>query len=105
VTYDIMAQLRADPAFSDRVQSCVVEQAKSKPVSDGLAQRAMRNPPAIASMFVPIMTTDQILSDAYASGGIAAVTDQMILAGVQADWDLVSGLTPFASEAMGVPPR
>jgi hypothetical protein len=91
MTYQSMSQLRVDATFSGRVQSCVVEQARAAP-PDPFTREIKLNPMTATGMFVGLMVTDPVLIAAYEQGGVDAITDEMILADVQAEWDEVSTL-------------
>jgi len=101
-SYETMAQMRLDPLLNSRIQSCVIQQAQTKPDSP-FVEAIKTNSMSVVGLFVPLMTTDQIFSDAYEQDGNDGVTDQMILAGVQANWDGVESMWRRANQPVMAP--
>jgi hypothetical protein len=106
MTYQTMSQLRVDQDFFGRVQSCVVEQSRAVP-TDAFTRQIKLNTMTITGMFVNLMVTDPALVDAYETGGIKAITDEMVLTGVQAEWAEISMMymSAYAPPAPAAPLR
>ena len=92
MTYLDQANLATDVAFGNRLSACLTEQATSK--SDSLAADTLRLPYQAVGRFMPFVAVAPGFGDAYATGGQEAITDGMMLAEVQAQWDSVAALYP-----------
>lgn len=91
MSYRDMSALATDKEFTGRLSSAVCEQAKLKNVADDyVSQAVLRSPEQGAMMFMPFVSTAPGFDDAYAGGGQEAITDNQILAAVQANWDDVA---------------
>lgn len=99
-SYETMAQMRMDPLLNSRIQSAVIEQAQLKADSP-FVETIKNNSMTVTSLFVTLMTTDQIFSDAYETKD--GVTDEMILGGVQTNWAEVESMWRRANQKVPAP--
>jgi hypothetical protein len=106
LTYELVYQLSIDPAFNNRVRSCMYEQAQTyqsnpDPATAALAKDVMRGSGAgVQSMIgmiaaFPGMTNAPVTitkGDGSVMVDQTAVTDETVLSQVQANWETVANL-------------
>ena len=85
MSYAGQSLLNSDQNFISRVQSAIVDEARTK-VDDSLADAIMASPPRGAMMFMPWISSAPGFAGTYQSEGQAAILDADILAAVQAEW-------------------
>lgn len=102
-SYQTMAQMRVDPMLSSRIQSCIIQESQARPSSD-FTEFIKLNAMTVGTLFISLMHTDPIMSDAYEASGVDGVTDQMILDGVRANWDEVESLWRKQTGLAPLPP-
>ena len=87
MSYQSQAQLSVDEGFTGRLGAAVVGEAK--PLEGLLADAVLRSPTAGSQMFMPFVASEPGFAEAFGTGGQLAITDGMILSGVQANWQRV----------------
>ena len=80
-----------DTSFQQRLAAGLAKEAKGKGTTD-LPALILRNPAEGARVFMPFIASEPGFDTAYASGGQEMVTDQMLLSGMQANWNTVSNV-------------
>jgi hypothetical protein len=88
MSYEEISDLARDQDFAARLAAAVTEQAKTH--DDYISGATLRSPEQGVTMFMPFVSTEPGFAAAYGSGGQEAISDGMILSGVQANWDRVN---------------
>lgn len=94
MSYADIADLAADPEFRRRLGAGLAQESATKVPGDDLAELVMRNPELGVIAFVPFVSVAPGFADAYAAGGIEAITDPMLLSAMQASWSKVASIYP-----------
>lgn len=107
--YTAAAAIQSNQTFQQRISMCCVEQAyyrlqfSGDPADLALAQQIVNNMIICTGRMAALMAADVAFQTAYDNAGgntagIAAITDGMILSGVNAYWHLI------ATGTVAVPP-
>lgn len=93
MTYANEAALAADQDFTNRLKSCLCEEAQAQP-GDAFASEVLRTPwEAAQDWFMPFISTAPGFGDAYGDDrNQTAIDDGMILSAVQASWPAVAAI-------------
>ncbi len=98
MTYQDQQRLSAEPDFLNRIWSCICTEAQPLLPADATAVAVLSDPWRAVASFVPFLATAPGFGDKYAmEGGQANITDNEILASVQAHWgdvQIPSAATP-----------
>ena len=87
--------LQNDPEFQSRLRMCIIQEAV-RLTPDPLADEACRDSFKVLGWFMPFVSSQSDIIDAFTTGGDAAVTDQMLLSSTQGNWQKVAAVNPPA---------
>jgi hypothetical protein len=89
MSYADQAALAADGEFNQRLTSALTTEGRAD-IADPLAKLVMNSPMQGAAVFMPFVSSAPGFADMYGAGGQASITDNDILAAVQASWNDVA---------------
>ena len=91
-----VAALATDRDFAARLAAGLAKEGLAK-APDYLVDQILKNPAAGAGMFMPLVSAAPGFDEKYLTGGQMSISDNELLAAIQADWPRVFDLYAPAS--------
>jgi len=94
MSYADQSALSSDQEFNRRLQAALTTEGRAN-VADPVSKLVMNSPAQGGAVFMPFVSSAPGFADKYGAGGQESITDNDLLAAVQASWadvGIVQGL-------------